>query len=63
VNNLTITPGGQITLPGDLRARYGLTPEMPLRIIETRSGILLIPLRDAPMEAALQQELAEWQSA
>jgi len=62
VTSLTLAAGGQLTLPNELCVRYGLTPEMPLRIIETRSGILLIPLSDAPMDDALQQELAEWQA-
>jgi bifunctional DNA-binding transcriptional regulator/antitoxin component of YhaV-PrlF toxin-antitoxin module len=59
---LTIEKGGKITLPSALRDRYGLTEDVPLRIIETGSGILLIPLTDEPMSAALIAELEEWQS-
>jgi AbrB family looped-hinge helix DNA binding protein len=62
VTRLTITSAGQITLPTALRARYGLTSEQPLRVIETRNGILLVPLTDAPMDQALRQELEEWQA-
>ncbi len=62
MTNLTMSSGGQITLPPELRDHYGLTPEKPLRVIQTKSGILLIPLTDAPMEPALQQELQEWQA-
>lgn len=58
---LTIGPAGEIELPDKVRERYGLTPETPVRIIETRSGILLIPLSDAPMSAELAEELAEWE--
>jgi bifunctional DNA-binding transcriptional regulator/antitoxin component of YhaV-PrlF toxin-antitoxin module len=59
---LTIEKGGKITLPSALRDRYGLTEDVPLRIIETSSGILLIPLTAEPMSAALMGELEEWQS-
>ncbi len=59
---LTVGPAGQIELPGKVRERYGLTPSTPVRIIETCDGILLIPLSDAPMNAELAEELAEWQA-
>jgi bifunctional DNA-binding transcriptional regulator/antitoxin component of YhaV-PrlF toxin-antitoxin module len=59
---LTIGPAGEIELPDKVRERYGLTPSTPVRIIETRDGILLIPLSDAPMSAELAEELAEWQA-
>ena len=58
---LTIGPAGEIELPDKVRERYGLTPATSVRIIETRDGILLIPLNDAPMSAELAEELAEWQ--
>ena len=35
---------------------------IPIRVIETASGILLIPQTNEPMSAALQEELAAWQS-
>jgi hypothetical protein len=38
-----------------------MRPETPVRIIETRSGILLVPLTKEPMSVELEQELAEWQ--
>ena len=59
---LTIEHGGKITLPNDLRDRYGLADDTPLRIIETRNGILLVPLTNEPMNEALTAELEEWQS-
>ena len=59
---LTIEHGGKITLPTDLRERYGLAEDTPLRIIETRNGILLVPLMDEPMNGALAAEIEEWQS-
>ncbi len=59
--NLTVGRRGEIALPIDVRERHGLMPETPIRIVETRSGILLVPLAGGPMEPALQEELAEWQ--
>jgi len=38
-----------------------LTEETPLRIIETRNGILLVPITDEPMTADLRDELEAWQ--
>lgn len=60
--SLTINPKGEIALPNELRDRYGMTPETPIRIVETRSGILLVPLTREPMNAELKQQLAEWQA-
>jgi bifunctional DNA-binding transcriptional regulator/antitoxin component of YhaV-PrlF toxin-antitoxin module len=60
--NLTVGRGGEIVLPDPVRDRYGLAPDTPVRIVETRSGILLVPLTDEPMSAELEQELEEWQS-
>ena len=59
---LTIKNDGQITLPDEVRSRYGLRPDTPIRLIETRTGILLVPLTSEPMSAELAQELSEWQS-
>jgi bifunctional DNA-binding transcriptional regulator/antitoxin component of YhaV-PrlF toxin-antitoxin module len=59
---LTVGPAGQIELPDEVRQRYGMVPATPIRIIETRSGVLLVPLSDAPMSAELAQELAQWQA-
>jgi len=60
--NLIVEDGGKITLPETVRDRYGLAQDTPLRMIETHNGILLIPLTNEPMNAALQAELKEWQS-
>jgi bifunctional DNA-binding transcriptional regulator/antitoxin component of YhaV-PrlF toxin-antitoxin module len=60
--NLTIGPRGEVLLPREVQKRYGLTPDVSIRIIETRSGSLLVPQTDVPMDEALAQELAEWQS-
>ena len=60
--NAIIGMGGEIALPDALRERYGMVPNQEVRLVETRSGILLVPLTDAPMSAELTRELAEWQA-
>lgn len=62
MTNLTIGHDGKIALPSELRDRYDLKPETPIRVVETSDGILLIPITDAPMSAELAEELEEWQS-
>jgi bifunctional DNA-binding transcriptional regulator/antitoxin component of YhaV-PrlF toxin-antitoxin module len=62
MTSLTVGKSGEIALPDALRERYGLTPDTPVRVVETRSGILLVPLTDIPMSAALADELNEWQA-
>jgi hypothetical protein len=61
MTSLTIKAGGELTLPPELCKRYGLTPATPIRVIETRTGLLLIPLTAGPMDPELARELAEWQ--
>jgi bifunctional DNA-binding transcriptional regulator/antitoxin component of YhaV-PrlF toxin-antitoxin module len=58
---LTIGHGGEVKLPEELRERYGLTPTTPVRVIETKSGILLVPETGTPMSPELSRELSEWQ--
>jgi bifunctional DNA-binding transcriptional regulator/antitoxin component of YhaV-PrlF toxin-antitoxin module len=62
VEILTVGPSGEIELPEKVRERYGIAPASPVRLIETRGGILLVPLSDAPMSAELAEELAQWQA-
>jgi len=61
MTSLTMKSGGEVTLPSEICKRYGLTPTTPIRVIETRTGLLLVPLTDAPMNPGLACELAEWQ--
>ena len=63
LDTLTLEHDGKITLPDTVRDHYHLTAETPLRIIETRNGILLIPLTQEPMSDALVAELAQWQAS
>jgi hypothetical protein len=39
-----------------------MAPATPIRIIETQGGVLLVPMGDAPMNAELAEELAQWQA-
>ena len=56
---LTVGPAGEIALPDSVRDRYGIAPATPIRIIETRGGILLIPLSDEPMSHELAEVVAQ----
>ena len=58
--DLTIE-NGKIVLPADVVGRYRLDNDTPVRMIETRNGILLVPLTDAPMSSSLLAEIEEWQ--
>jgi bifunctional DNA-binding transcriptional regulator/antitoxin component of YhaV-PrlF toxin-antitoxin module len=62
MSTLAMGNDGSIHLPDAIRDRYGLTPDRPLRIIETKGGILIVPLTDEPMDAELVRELEEWQA-
>jgi bifunctional DNA-binding transcriptional regulator/antitoxin component of YhaV-PrlF toxin-antitoxin module len=61
-DSLLVEEGGKISLPEEVREHYGLETETPLRIIETRGGILLVPLGGGPMSEELAHELDEWQA-
>ncbi len=60
--DLFVKEGGKIVLPDAVRERYHLVDETPLRLIETRNGILIVPLSNEPMSADLARELDEWQA-
>jgi bifunctional DNA-binding transcriptional regulator/antitoxin component of YhaV-PrlF toxin-antitoxin module len=62
MSTATIDSAGCVVLPAETRNRYHLNPATEVRVIETRHGLLLVPLTGAPMSAELQRELAEWQS-
>jgi hypothetical protein len=59
--NLVIEDG-KIVLPDDVVGRYGLENNTPVRVIETRNGILLIPITDEPISPSLRAEIEEWQA-
>ena len=58
---VTIGPGGELTLPADVIRRKGFKPYRPVRVVETRSGVLLVPLDDQVMSKELTHELDAWQ--
>lgn len=60
---LLLEANGTIKLPKKSLKRYGFEQKMPVRLIETREGILLVPITDEPMSEELEQEVAEWQEA
>ena len=62
LETLTIEDDGKVAILDEVWARYGFEHRTPVRIIETQSGILLIPLTNAPMADALKAELEEWQA-
>ncbi|HWS88336.1 MAG TPA: AbrB/MazE/SpoVT family DNA-binding domain-containing protein [Pyrinomonadaceae bacterium] len=49
-------------MPETIREHYGLAEDTPLRIIETRGGILLVPITSEPMTEELRSELEDWQA-
>jgi bifunctional DNA-binding transcriptional regulator/antitoxin component of YhaV-PrlF toxin-antitoxin module len=62
MSNVTMTKDRAITLPLDVCQKHGFNAETPIRIIETDSGVMLVPLTNAPMSDELADELAEWQA-
>lgn len=58
---MLLKSGGRITLPEDVLDRYQLVTDTPVRMIETRNGILLVPLTKEPMVDALRDEIEAWQ--
>ncbi len=62
MSTATIDPTGSVLLSAELRSRYHLEPATTVRVVETRHGLLLIPLNNGPIPEALQRELDEWQS-
>ena len=62
MTTMTIGRAGEMALPPDIQQRCGMLPETSVRLIETRSGILLVPLTDEPMSRELTEDLQEWQT-
>ena len=61
MSTLTLGTSGELTIPAETLGRLGFAPDRPVRVVETRGGVLLIPLTDAPMSHELAAELADWQ--
>lgn len=62
MEHAVIEKDGKVLLPESVRERYRLLPDTPVRLIETSTGILLIPLTNEPPSQLLQDELEWWQS-
>jgi hypothetical protein len=62
MTQLTMDPGGSISLPRNLQERYGFSRDTPIRVVESRSGVLLVPLTRGSMGPELARELADWQT-
>ena len=62
MTTMIIGRSGEMTLPQEVQERCGLRPEVSVRLIETRFGLLLVPLIDATMSVELTRELEEWQA-
>lgn len=60
--SVTMTSDRKIAIPPEICDKHGFTPDTPIRIVETRNGILLIPLTKTPMTDELAQELEDWQA-
>jgi hypothetical protein len=58
---VTVGPGGELTLPADVVLRKGFKPDRPVRVVETRSGVLLVPVDDREIPEELTHELDAWQ--
>ncbi len=61
MSTVTLGQGGELKVPSDVLDRCGLTPDRPIRLVETRGGLLLVPLVDEPISPALAEELTAWQ--
>ena len=57
-----LVQNGKIALPKDVIGHYRLDDDAPVKMIETRNGILLIPLTDDPMSESLRAEIEAWQA-
>ncbi len=57
-----LVQNGKIALPKDVIGRYRLDDDTPVKMIETRNGILFIPLTDDPMSESLRAEIEAWQA-
>ena len=62
VSHLDACIGWENDVAGDRGHRYQLQPGVPIRMIKTHHGILLVPLTDTPMSRALAEELEKWQA-
>ncbi len=58
---VTVGPGGELTLPADVVLRKGFKPDRAVRVVETQSGVLLVPVDGHEIPEELTRELDAWQ--
>lgn len=58
---IELTPAGDIPLPSEMRDRHGFLPGAPIRVVETRSGVLLISAASRELDPEFAAELEAWQ--
>ncbi len=58
---VTVGPGGELTLPADVVLRKGFKPDRAVRVVETQSGVLLVPVDGQEIPEELARELDAWQ--
>ena len=62
MSSVTMTNDRKIALPPELCEKHGFTTDTPIRIVETRTGLLLVPLTNSPMSEELAREVSDWQA-
>ncbi len=58
---VTVGPGGEVTLPADIVLRKWFKPDRAVRVVETQSGVLLVPVDGQETPEELARELDAWQ--
>ncbi len=54
---------GTVRLPKESIKRYGFEQKMSIRLIETKEGVLLVPITNQSLSEELSREIAEWHEA
>jgi bifunctional DNA-binding transcriptional regulator/antitoxin component of YhaV-PrlF toxin-antitoxin module len=60
---ISINDRGSITLPKDLRVKYGLDQSMQIILEESTDGIMLKPSATFPVEIYTEERLKEFQQS
>ena len=47
-----VTTKGQIVIPKKIREKYGIHPSTPIKWIEKKEGIMMVPVTEDPIIAA-----------
>ena len=61
-DTVKIGPRGTLTLPKEIRSRYGLAANDLLIVEETREGVLLRPASAEPIEIYTGERIREFES-